>query len=209
MYLLLLLIGLIGYVAMMTMGFSHTGGHGGHSLHSGSHSHGHSPPIKIGGSHPITHGHHDGALRSVRDLQPWFFLSPIAIFSMSMGAGLTGVLLQSHLAPLLTGLCAAAGALGFQLLLVKPITNAVLKFASRPSDGLEGAIAQPVEALTAFDQSGKGLVRITLDGQIVHLLANLEPSEMSSGVKVMRGDRLMVTQVNPTKNSCHVTKEIS
>lgn len=211
MYLLLLLIGIIGYVAMLAMGFAHTGGHG-HSLNA--HGHGHSLPIKgvsVNGSHSTSqsgHHHSESGLKPIRDLHPWFFLSPISLFSMSMGAGITGLMLTGHLAPLLIAFCAVGGAFGFQLLLVKPIMDAVLKFASRPSAGLEGMVAQPVEALTAFDRSGKGLVRLTLDGQIVQLLATLEMGELSNGVKVSRGDRLLVTGIDAARNSCKVTKEL-
>jgi hypothetical protein len=84
-----------------------------------------------------------------------------------------------------------------------------LKFASTPSEGLEGAIARPAEAISGFDAQGRGIVRLSLDGQVVQLLARLDSTEVARGVHVARGDEVIVTEVDSAKGSCRVTKELS
>jgi hypothetical protein len=74
-------------------------------------------------------------------------------------------------------------------------------------EGLSGAVAKVAEAATPFDSSGRGVVKLILDGRIVQLLATLDASEMSHGVTVSRGDQVVVIDVDPTRNTCRVTRE--
>lgn len=237
-YELLFVIGALGFLAMTALGFAHSGhggarglsrggpGGGGHS--GGGHSGGgHSHSGHSGGGHGVRHqalgspkiartapGSGLKSAKGVktgrtRNLSPWFAISPLDLFSFALGAGAVGILARGLLQG--NGLAAAAvvGALVFNFGLVKPLMGALLRFASRPSEGLEGAVAQEAEAITRFDDAGRGLVRLILDGQAVQLLATLDSSELASGIQVAKGDPVIVTEVDPTRNTCRVTRELA
>jgi hypothetical protein len=104
---------------------------------------------------------------------------------------------------------AVLSGLFFNLGIVKPLMRGLLNFATRPSEGLEGQVAHPAEAMSAFDAQGRGIVRLTLDGEIIQLLARLDPAEIERGVRVRRGDEVLVTEVDASKNACKVTRELS
>ncbi len=188
-YTTLLLIGLIGLFAQAVLGMSH-GGHAGHAGH-GSHS---------------GHGTHHGG-RSERGPSPlWTLLSPLAIFSLCLGAGATGLLLRpAHLAAALTALAAILGGLVFFGLLVRPLWNLLFRFASKPSAALEGMVARQAEAVTGFDERGRGLVGLTIDGQWVRVLATLE-NDPANALPVKPGERLTVISVDGRANSCRVAR---
>lgn len=210
-YAVLLAIGILGIVGMALAGFLHVGSsHGTHWGH-----------VKVGGhgatghgaraGHGSGHGHHGGqghsASRfSVRNL---LSISPLDIFSYCAGAGLAAFLLRPYLPKALLPIPAVIGALCFDLFVTRAIMNTITSFAAAPSSGLEGTVATEGVAVTTFDRNGKGLVKLNLDGQIVQLLATLEPAERSSGVQVRRGDTLLIVEVDSTKNCCMVTREFS
>jgi hypothetical protein len=192
----LLLIGIFGLLAQMLLGGAHIGhGHGG-QVHTG---HGH------GGQ---AHGQHHSGHSQGRDFSLlWSLLSPLTFFSLCLGIGATGLLLKPlHLA---MGIVVAAALLGggvFYGLFIRPLMGFVFKFASKPSGALEGTLAREAEALTSFDASGKGLVRLIVDGQIVRIVATLEESDRADALPVLRGEKLTVTSVDGHTNSCHVTR---
>ncbi len=192
-YTTLLLIGLIGLFAQAVLGMSH-GGHAGHGSHTGHSGHGHHS------------GHQDG--RSGRGLSPlWTLLSPLAIFSVCLGAGAAGLLLRpAHLAAVLTALLAVTGGLTFFGLGVRPLWNLLFKFASTPSAALEGMVARQAEAVSAFDGRGRGLVGLTLDGQWVRVLATLEADDRPDAAAVRPGDKLTVISVDGRRNTCRVAR---
>jgi hypothetical protein len=214
-YLLLFLVGSIGFTAMVALGFlSHTAGdHGGthHSLghgsgHGGSHGllghDGHHLPVHTK-SATVNHSHGSKSLPS------WFALSPLDIFSFCLGAGATGILAASVLPAPALAIASAIGALAFNFAIVKPLMALLLRFATKPSEGLEGSVAKSVEAVTRFDSQGQGLVRLTLDGQNVQLLARLEAAEVTGGTTVAKGDQLVILAVDPHRNTCTVTRELA
>jgi hypothetical protein len=192
-YTTLFLIGLLGLVAQAFLGLSHGGhAHAGHS-HTG---HAHSG-----------HEQHDNHT-SERGLSAlWTLLSPLTLFSLCLGAGATGLLARSaHLAPLLAGLLALLGGLVFYGLLVRPIWTVMFRFASKPSQALEGMVAQQAQALGHFDARGRGLVGLTIDGQWVRVLAVLETEDRTETPGVQPGDQLTVTSVDGRSNTCHVAR---
>ena len=194
-YTTLLLIGLAGLFAQAALGMSH-GGHAGH----GGHGHaGHS-------SHSGRGTHHGG--RGERGPSPlWTLLSPLAIFSLCLGAGATGLLLRpAHLTALLTALAAVAGGLVFFGLGVRPLWNLLFRFASKPSAALEGMVARQAEAVTGFDERGRGLVGLTIDGQWVRVLATLENDTRSDAAPIKPGEQLTVISVDGRANSCRVAR---
>ncbi len=215
MYLLLLLVGSLGFLAMTLLGFMHGGGARMHHAavghaHAGSHT---------GGAHAGTHsGSHSGGRTSApsgkssggrsRNFPAWLMISPMDIFAFSLGAGAAGQIFQHIVGASLLPLIAIIGALAFNLGLVKPMMSFMMKFVSKPSDGLESVVAHTAEAVTRFDSSGRGLVRITLDGQVIQILAMLEDADIHHGVIVNKGDEVVVVEVDAAKNVCRVSKEL-
>ena len=203
----LLLIGILGLLAQMLLGGAHIG-HLGHHAGAG-HAHGghagHSHAGQYGQGQHHNQAHHAGQSRGPSPL--WTLLSPLTFFSLCLGMGATGLLLK-HL-HLRTGLVAGAALLGglvFYGLLIRPLWNVMFRFASTPSTALAGAVAREAEALTRFDSTGKGLVRVIIDGQIVRILATLETDDRPAAEVVRPGDRLTVTGVDGHTNSCRVTR---
>ncbi len=194
-YTTLLLVGLIGLFAQAVLGMSH-GSHAGHTGHTGGHggsAHGH-------GTHHSSHGE--------RGPSPlWTLLSPLAIFSVCLGAGAAGLLLRpAHLATVLTALLAVAGGLTFFGLGVRPLWNLLFRFASTPSAALEGMVARQAEAVSAFDGRGRGLVGLSVDGQWVRVLATLEADDRADAAAVRPGEKLTVISVDGRRNTCRVAR---
>ncbi|CAN5542241.1 hypothetical protein BH11ARM2_BH11ARM2_27090 [soil metagenome] len=133
-----------------------------------------------------------------------FSLSPLDIFAYALGFGATGILVRPlHLALELP--LAILGALVLNHALIKPLMAFLMRFASQPCEGLEGLVAHEVEAATRFDASGQGVVKAILDGETVQVLARLEPGE--TGL-IAKGDRIIVTSVDVSKNRLTVTREL-
>ena len=201
----LLMIGVLGLLAQMLLGGAHAG-HMGH--HAAGHGHG-------GGSHAghshagAQQGQHaHGQVRGGRGRGTSFLLtllSPLTFFSLCLGTGATGLLLKHfHLRGPVVAIAALVGGIVFYGLIIRPLWNFVFQFASTPSTALEGTVAREAEALTSFDAGGKGLVRLTIDGQLVRILATLEPDDRAAAVRP--GDRLTVTSVDGHTNSCRVAR---
>ena len=213
-YALLLAIGIFGIVGMALAGFVHIGGGhtgGGHSIghaqvghvvhtgqvpHAGAHGHGGHIPKSM----------HAGAKFDFKSLLP---LSPLDFFSYCAGAGLAAFLMRPYMDKALLPFVAVLGAVLFDLLITKTVLRMITRASANPSSGLEGSIATEGVAATNFDENGRGLVKLTLDGQIVQLLATLELPERNAGVRVKKGDSVLVVQVDSAKNCCMVTREFS
>jgi hypothetical protein len=93
--------------------------------------------------------------------------------------------------------------------MIRPLMSIMLRFASQPSEGLEGEVASLAEVVTNFDSQGRGMVKLCLDQQNVQLLAYLEPDELSAGVKVRRGEPVVIVSVDPKRNTCRVSRELA
>jgi translation initiation factor IF-1 len=199
-----LALGAAGLAAMTFLGFQHghtTGHHGGshHSGHSGGdhhvgdhsgHSHGHSGQ----------HHHENGSAR-------WaLFLSPRIWFSVLVGFGATGLLLQHHITGLILLGLALLGGIAFEGLLMRPLWSLVSRFESDPAMTLETGVMDDAEAVTGFNRQGEGLVRLDLDGQVVQLLGVLTADERTAGVRVAAGDRLLVEAVDAARQRCTVSR---
>ena len=131
----------------------------------------------------------------------------MTLFAACLGAGIIGCLLTGWgVSPLLAGLGAAAGAVVFNALLIRPIMGLVMGFASAPARGLEGALLQDAEAVTAFDANGEGLVRVLVDGQSVDVLARLTEDERREGARVVRGQTVRIEDVDTRSNRCKVSR---
>ena len=195
----LLLIGVVGLLAQVLLG-GHHAGHMGHHAPVG-HAHGGHAGHNHGGQ---SHTGHTDQSRGPSPL--WTLLSPLALFSLCLGTGATGLLLKHLHLPTVPAVGAALlGGVVFYGLLVRPLWNVLFRFASTPSTSLAGTVAHEAEALTRFDALGKGLVRVTVDGQLVRIIATLEPEDRAEGA-VRPGDRLTITSVDGRTNSCRVAR---
>ena len=208
MYALLFLVGFFGFVGMAGMSFVHSG----HDAHTGNHG---STGEALGSLKGLQHGHarvarpHGGPKGAGR-YKPWWALSPFDLMAYCTGAGAVGeILRQAGVAPTIVLIAAFVGALAFDFGVAKPLLNTLLRFESRQSAGLEGQVAQQVEAVTRFDAQGRGLVRLDLDGEIVQVLATLDPGERERGVIVAKGDPLLILDVDAARNTCRVTRELA
>jgi hypothetical protein len=204
-YAFALALGAAGLAAMTFLGFQHghTPGH-----HGGSHHTGHSGGDQhVGGHHSHApsgqHHHENGSAR-------WaLFLSPRIWFSVLVGFGATGLLLQHQVSGWILLGVALLGGLAFEGLLMRPLWSLVSRFESDPAMTLETGIMDDAEAVTGFNRQGEGLVRLDLDGQVVQLLGVLTAEERAAGVRVAAGDRLLVEAVDPARQRCTVSRRDS
>lgn len=193
----------LGFMALSGLGArGHAGaahGHaGGHHAHL---SHGH--PAH-GGSH---HGHEHVHVEAPNPLARTLFTvaSPRFLFSFLLGLGLTGELLRAYLPEGVLLGAAVLGAVVFERVLVTPLWNFAMRFASNPAETLDTALTDEAVAVTAFDANGQGIVSLEVDGQIVQILATLQPSDRQLGVRVRAGQRVRIEDVNTAANQCTVS----
>jgi hypothetical protein len=180
-----------------------------HAGHVAVQGHGHGQAH--GHAHGHAHAHADGHAAEAEQATAGSWLmplvSPLNWFSWSIGAGATGT--ACHAASLpepWTAAAAVAGAALFHLGFFKPVWGALAQFASQPAGNLEGCLMQNVEAVTSFNERGEGLVRVVIDGRSEDVLARLSEKERAAGLRVHRGDRLMIEEVDPRTNSCRVCR---
>lgn len=125
---------------------------------------------------------------------------------MCLGAGATGLVLRHLLSPQWLPWAAASMAILLAYGVVRPLFAFAYRFASKPSEGLEDAVARTARAISRFDRDGRGLVTLTLDGQTVQLLAQLIADDQANGVEVNRGDEVVVVEIDARRNTCRVTR---
>lgn len=207
LYISSLLLGVLGLSAMALSGLGHQGhghsqGHGGHGhAGHGNGAHSHTGHAMITGARGAKHGGRGG-----RDSFLWALMSPRILFSLALGFGAAGELVQ----PLFPGgvfrvIAALGGALLFERFLVTPLWNFTMRFASQPALTLESAVTDEATAVTAFDANGQGIVSVEVDGQIVQVLATLLPADRSLGVRVRAGQRVRIEDVNAAASRCTVS----
>lgn len=210
--------GVTGIACMAALGMGHLSfGHGAHGAGT-SHGLGHAP-----GDHGAGHAGHashgaqaargHAASPSPASLGATLFnlllgfLSPRVLFSLSLGFGLSGVLLKHLLtvepARLLLALCGAAI---FEGLFVRPLWNLAFRFASNPARTLESAVFEEGRAVTDFDANGNGLVAIDLDGQVMQVLGVLKPQDREMSTRVRTGERLFIEEIDTARNRCTVSR---
>ena len=227
MYAILLAIGAVGLLAQALLGLAHSGGHHGgdhggghgHAGHGHGHGHGGHGGHGHGGDHAASNGHvgpatHTGANHAAHVAghhgPNWAallgILSPLTIFAVALGAGAVGLALRLILREPLLALTSAVGGLAFNALLVRPLFRAVLDFGSTPAAALEGAVMASAEAVSRFDEHGRGVVRVTIDGQTVRLLARLDAHDLGEAPGIAPGDTLTITEVDPARNACRVAR---
>lgn len=212
LYLVALATGATGLAVMALSGLAHFGhlgrqGHGGHAAHDGhaghaGHAHGSHGGHQAHGSHNAhaTHGSHAG-----EPVGSWLqnLFSPRVLFALLVGFGAGGLLTAPLGEPWRLG-AAFVAAVGFEALLVGPLWRFLFRFESQPALTLESAVEDDARAVTGFDARGCGLVAVEVDGQIVQLLATLNPDDRARGVRVRSGDTVTITDVDAARGSCTV-----
>ena len=204
-----LALGATGLVVMALGGLGHHTGHAGHTPHASGPSgalSGHGPhgAALPSAAHGHAHQSHDGP-----HVQPegklWALLSPRVLFSFLVGVGASGLLLERWLFEPLVAVGALAGGVLFERYVVTPIWNGLLRFASEPAQTLERAVFEVAQAMTDFDAQGQGLIAVELDGQLVQVLGILRPEDHAIGVRVRRGGRVRIEEVDAVRNRCLVS----
>lgn len=183
LYQTLLFTGTLGFLALVLLGTFH--GTKGLSRHG-------------------KHAHHGASIGRLGKAKMFMAISPIDIFAVSLGVGATGLLLPKSLSPTIVLILAIVVGLLFDIALLKPVFNFALRFASTPSDGLEGMIAKVATATSKFDPNGRGLVLIVIDGEEKQLLATLDSQDI--GASVQKGEQLLVTGIDSMRNTCRVSR---
>ena len=122
--------------------------------------------------------------------------SPLGIFSLCLGAGAAGILTNRWW-------WAVVGGLILWKLVIEPLQELLLRFASEPAKNLEGACATEAVALSRFDASGQGMVSLTVDGQLRRVLAKLSEGEPR---EIAVGEKLVVVDVDTKRNTCRVAR---
>lgn len=217
-YLFCLILGFAGLALMAFSGLAAHGGaghgHGGHDAgdvqighshaHGAGHAHGH-------GHHDAHHGHHhghDGHAHGMKGEVAGFllsFLSPRVLFSILVGLGAAGLLLEGTLGGPALLAAALAGGFAFEFGAMRPFWNFLMRFASRPARTLDHALMDRATAVTGFDAQGQGIVSLIVDGQIVQLLGTLRPEDRQAGIRVRAGDLLTIEDVDGKRNRCVVS----
>jgi hypothetical protein len=202
-----LTLGGVGLGVMALSGFAQAA-HAGHGHVTNGHPHGH------GGSHagdghtthvPAAGARHATIRGSSGASRLLALLQPRVAFSVLVGFGAAGLVLRPFL-PGAVLLPASLGAgLAFEWGLVAPLWRFLFRFASEPAETLESVVSDEARAVTGFDANGNGLVAVELNGQVVQLLATLNPAERAAARKVRAGDRLRIEAVDDTRNRCTVT----
>ena len=191
MFLGAMVLGLVGLVAMSLLGFTHghaTHGHSAHGHADSSHGvHGHS-----------SHSHHDSSATKVLA-----FLSPRVLFSLALGFGAAGLVLDAFFPLWVAVILAAVGALALERLVVYPYWNWLMRFASAPAEMMGDTVRAKGRAVTRFDASGSGLIQLELDGQVRQVLGTLVTTQR--GLEVLVGDAVRVESVD-ARGNCTVSK---
>lgn len=209
LYITSLLLGAAGLAVMALSGLGHGGHPGGNGGgHGVVHMNGHVPHVHThvhgaGGRGARHAGAHAGGGLISRAF--WSVTSPRFIFSFLLGFGAAGELLRPVTGGVLQFAAAIAGAVLFERILVTPLWNFSMRFASAPAQTLESAVSDEATAVTGFDANGNGIVSLEMDGQVVQILATLQPADRTLGVRVHAGQRVRIEDVDADKNRCTVS----
>ncbi|MEO6525858.1 MAG: hypothetical protein ABIP93_04480 [Gemmatimonadaceae bacterium] len=133
----------------------------------------------------------------------WSLLSPRVLFALLVGFGAGGLIAGPLGEPWRAGAAILAAA-AFEGLLVGPLWRMLFRFESSPALTLESAIEDDARTVMDFDANGQGLVALDVDGQVVQLLATLNPGDRARGVRVRTGDVVRVSSIDAARNRCTV-----
>ena len=206
LYITSLLLGATGLGVMALSGLGSRGhgsaAHGGHG-HVHLHAHGAHGHAAKGPAH--SHSHTAGG-RAAASRTFWTLMSPRFLFSFFLGFGAAGLIVRPFAGGAILAAAAVLGGVALERLLVSPLWNFSMRFASTPAATLESAIADEATAVTAFDANGQGIVSIEVDGQVVQILATLQPDHRAlAGPRIRAGQRVRIEEVDAERNRCTVS----
>lgn len=182
----------------------HGAGHAHSASHAGNTHAGHNDASHSHGAHGnAANNHASNAHTGTQTLLA--LMSPRTLFSVCLGLGTTGLLLQSALQGPALFAVAVAGGWAFERFIVTPIWNFTLRFASEPALTLESALMGEATAVTRFDANGQGLISIEVDGHVVQLLGTLDSNTRAMRATVLAGARLRIEDVDAARNRCTVS----
>ncbi len=209
LYLSSLLLGAAGLGVMALSGLGSHGagahGHAGGQGHAGGGAHGgggHAGGAHLTGSQARGGGHAPpapgGAQRGNTGTNAlWLIASPRFLFSFLLGVGTAGLVGRPFLGGPLLLAAAIAGGVLFERLLVSPLWNLSMRFASNPASTLESAVSDEAIAVTSFDTNGQGIVSVEVDGQIVQILATLRGDDRTLTDRACAlGQRVRIDEVD-------------
>jgi hypothetical protein len=208
-----LLLGAAGLGVMALGGLGHRGGgHAGSAAHGHGHITGHGHGSATGHVHGVKHpgdvqaGGHAPSARDAMSNTLWTITSPRFLFSLLLGFGTAGELLRPVLGGPLLLAAAVAGGVLFERVIVSPLWNLAMRFASAPAVTLESSVADEATAVTSFDANGQGIVSLEVDGQVVQILATLSRDDRALGAaRVRAGQRVRIDEVDAEQNRCTVS----
>ncbi len=177
-------------------GFMALGGVG-HHAHPGPGVRGHA-----GGVH---HGHAGSSLTHGATRTVLALMSPRVLFAFLLGFGVIGLAAHSLVGGTVLLLVALAGGIAAERLVVRPVWNLALRFASNPALTLESAVTAEGTAVTTFDADGHGIVSLEVDGQIVQLLGSIPAGDRDRTPRIRAGDRVRIEDVDTARNRCTVS----
>jgi hypothetical protein len=202
LYIFCVALGAAGTAAMAFIGFasSHSVGHhghdtSGHEMHGVGGHQGHSVPPSHGVAHASSH-HTD----------VWSWLSPRVLFSVLVGFGATGLIVEKLVGPMLALPIAFVGGFAFETFIVRPIFNSLFRFESQPAQTLESALMSEGRAVTGFDANGNGLISLELGGEVVQVLGTQLKEDRAAGVRIRAGDTVRIEDVDGARNRCTVSR---
>jgi hypothetical protein len=209
LYISSLVLGAAGLGVMALGGLGLKGGHGGGARgHGTGHNAGHGATHGHGNAHTV-HVPSVGLARGARDAATstlWAIASPRFLFSVALGFGAIGEVTRPVLGGPFQLAAALVGGVLFERLLVSPLWNFAMRFASTPAVTLESSVTDEATAVTSFDANGQGIVSVAVDGQIVQILATLRGDDrILGGARVRAGQLVRIEEVNAEKNSCTVS----
>ena len=200
-----LALGAAGLGIMGLSGFAHTvGHHGGHAANGGHHGASARAGMRGGARSAGVRG---GGVRGAGRLGGralWALLSPRPLFSLLVGFGAVGLILQPMVPAVLLLPLAVLGAGVFEFGVMRPLWNFLFRFESAPAMTLESCIGDEARAATTFDAKGNGLIALELDGQVVQVLGSLRPEDRVAGIRVRAGDPVLIDDVDAARNRCTV-----
>jgi len=204
----------LGAVGLLVMAFGAVGRHGHHGQHAhhthvhgarGQHAHhGHQvqQAQQVPHAQQMAHGLRMGGAESAL---LWTLATPRFVFATLLGFGAAGMLLRGAFGGVVLLVIALAAGLAFERLIVRPLMNLLLGFASSPAQTLESTLYDEARAASGFDANGEGLVAVDVDGQVVQVLGTLRHEDRALGVRVHAGDRLRIEDVDGDKHRCTVS----
>jgi hypothetical protein len=193
----------LGATGLATMAM---GGIGRHGNVARGHGHGHAHAVHghSAHGHAATRGH-AARVPSASGRIFWQLTSPRVIFSALLGFGLAGTLMRGVVDGVFRFVVSVLAGILFERLLVTPLFEFALRFASKPARTLETSILDEATVVASFDANGDGIVQIELDGQIVQVLGSLIPTDRARGIRPVAGSRVRVEHVDAARNACSVS----